>query len=66
MSNDDVDRLKLNNDKFDKERKLRKKKRRDIQKRKLIESNIYYFAKVTYINTVFKKHVSSKNIYILI
>ena len=45
MSNDDVDRLKLNNDKFDKERKLRKKKRRDIQKRKLIdvlcESNIY-------------------------
>ena len=44
-SNDDVDKLKLNNDEFDKEKKLRKKKRKGIQRRNLIdtlcESNIY-------------------------
>ena len=45
MSNDDVDKLKLNNDKFDKEKNLKKKKRKGIQKGNLIdalcESNIY-------------------------
>ena len=37
--------MKLNNDEFDKEKKLRKKKIKDIQRRNLIdtlcESNIY-------------------------
>ena len=45
MSNDDVDKLKWNNDKFDKEKNLKKKKRKGIQKGNLIntlcESNIY-------------------------
>ena len=45
MSNDDVDNFKLNNDEFDKQKKLTKKKRKGIQKRKVIdtlcESNIY-------------------------
>ena len=46
MSNDDVDKLKLNNDKFDKEKKSEEKeKKKSIQKGKLFdtlcESNIY-------------------------
>ena len=45
MSNDDVDNFKLNNDEFDKQKKLTKKKRKGIEKRKVIdalcESNIY-------------------------
>ena len=45
MSNDQVDKLKLNNAEVDKQKGLRKKKRKGIQKWKLIdtqcESNIY-------------------------
>ena len=36
ISNDEVDKLKLNNGEFNKEKKLRKKERNCIQKRNLI------------------------------
>ena len=39
MSNDEVDKLTLNNNEVDKkEKRLRKKKRASIQKRKLIDT----------------------------
>ena len=39
MSNDEVDKLTLNNNKVDKkEKRLRKKKRTSIQKKKLIDT----------------------------
>ena len=47
MSNDDIDKLKLNTDEFDKlkKKKNEKNKRKDIQKKKLIdapyETNLY-------------------------
>ena len=52
MSNDEVDKLKLNNVEADKKKRLRKKKRTSIEKRKLIY-------------TPFTKYISSENIYIL-
>ena len=52
MYNDEVDKLKLNNDEVDKKKSLRKKKRTSIQKRKLID-------------TPYTKNVSSENVHIL-
>ena len=52
MYNDEVDKLKVNNDEVDKKKSLRKKKRTSIQKRKLID-------------TLFSKNVSSENVHIL-
>ena len=38
MSDDEVDKLKLNNNEADKKKRLRKKKKNSIQKRKLIDT----------------------------
>ena len=53
MGNDEIDKLKLNNNEFDKKKKkhLKKKKRISIQK---------------LIDTPFAKYISSESIYILI
>ena len=37
MSDDEVDKLKLNNNEADKKKRLRKKKKNSIQKRKMID-----------------------------
>ena len=63
MSNDNVDKLKLNNDKFDKEKKSEEKEKKTAFRR---GSCLIHYVKVIYISTVFQKHVSSKIIYILI
>ena len=52
MSNDEVDKLKLNKIKLMIKKRLRKRKRTSIQKKKLIE-------------TPFAKCISSEGIYIL-
>ena len=53
ISNDEVGKLELNNDEAEKH--LRKKERRGIQRRKLIDTP--YECNV-YVNIVFEKHVS--------
>ena len=63
MCNDEIVKLKLNNDEVDKPKNLRKKRKENAFRNGCW---LIQHVKGIYINSVFEKHVTSENMYILI